>query len=113
MNTVQKRNLQNMMRIDTNIFKDISTAKHTVPSQDSLNTDPTLSSLHVLRLKSSASFLDYVCVQPRIPASLQKQAAYLSTNNPVDSLLKSAMNFLDVNDLATVNRILEETARLH
>ena len=26
---------------------------------------------------------------------------------------RSAMNFLDVNDLATVNKILEETARLH
>jgi hypothetical protein len=42
-----------------------------------------------------------------------RQAAILATDNPIDSLLKSAMNFLDVNDLATVNKILEETARLH
>lgn len=64
-------------------------------------------------MKSSAYWLDYVCVYPKIPAHIQKQAAFLSINNPIDTLLKSALNFLDVNDLATVNRILEETARLH
>jgi hypothetical protein len=113
MNTVQKRNLINMVKIDTNIFKDISTTPHNVPSQEFLNTDPSFQNLKVTRLKSSTYWIDYVCVYPKVPAHIQKQAAYLSTDNPIDSLLRSALNFLDVNDLATVNKILEETARLH
>ena len=52
-------------------------------------------------------------MHPNVPVHSEKQAAFLATNNPIDALLKSAINFLDVNDLATVNRILEETARLH
>jgi len=31
----------------------------------------------------------------------------------MDELLKAGMNFLDVNDLATVNRVNEESAILH
>ncbi|CDW83349.1 UNKNOWN [Stylonychia lemnae] len=113
-NSIQKRNLQNMVKIDTNIFKDISTTKNNIPSQDSLNIDEGFRSIKVLRLKSCAYWIDYCGVmQPQIPAHIQKQAAFLSINNPIDSLLRSALNFLDVNDLATVNRILEETARLH
>jgi hypothetical protein len=37
----------------------------------------------------------------------------LSTDNPIDNLLRSAINFLDVQDIATVNRIIEETTRTH
>ena len=33
------------------------------------------------------------------------------TNNPIDSLLKFSMEFLDVQDLPSVNKILEETSR--
>jgi len=113
MNTVQKRNLINMVKIDTNIFKDISTTPHSVPSQEFLNTDSSFEKLKVTRLKSSSYWIDYVCVYPKVPSHIQKQAAYLSTDNPIDSLLRSTLNFLDVNDLATVNKILEETARLH
>jgi hypothetical protein len=78
-----------------------------------LNTDPSFQDVKVIRLKSSAYWIDYVCVFPKISTISQRQAALLSTDNPIDSLLRSAMNFLDVNDLATVNKILEETARLH
>ncbi len=102
-----------MVKIDTNIFKDISTTKNNVPSQDYLNTDPSFQDIKVTRLKTCSYWIDYVCVFPQIPNHALKQAAYLATNNPVDSLLRSAINFLDVNDLATVNKILEETARLH
>ena len=31
----------------------------------------------------------------------------------MDTLLQQALNFLDVNDLATVNRINEDNAHLH
>lgn len=102
-----------MVKIDTNIFKDISTTKNNVPSQDYLNTDLSFQDIKVTRLKTCSYWIDYVCVFPKIPTHSMKQAALLATDNPVDSLLTSAMNFLDVNDLATVNKILEETARLH
>ena len=39
--------------------------------------------------------------------------AILHNNNPVDTLVKAGMNFLDVNDLASVNRINEDNAILH
>ena len=112
-NAVQKRNLTQMAKIDTNIFRDISTTKGNIPSQESLDHDKSFLTIKVIRLKQASSWLDYVCVYPTIPDYIQKQAAILSTSNPIDSLLRSAMNFLDVNDLATVNRILEESARLH
>ena len=102
-----------MVKIDTNIFKDISTTPHNVPSQEFLNTDPSFSDIKVIRLKTCSYWIDYVCVFPKVSTILQKQAAFLATDNPIDSLLRSAMNFLDVNDLATVNKILEETSRLH
>ena len=102
-----------MVKIDTNIFKDISTTKNNVPSQEYLNTDPSFQDIKVTRMKTCAYWIDYVCIFPKVPAYSLKQAAMLSTNNFVDSLLRSAINFLDVNDLATVNKILEETARLH
>lgn len=102
-----------MVKIDTNIFKDISTTKFNVPSQDFLDTDVSFGDIKVSRLKTCAYWIDYVCVFPKVPNHIMKQAALLTSNNPIDSLLRSAMNFLDVNDLATVNKILEETARLH
>lgn len=103
-----------MVKIDTNIFKDISTTKNNIPSQESLNIDEGFRSIKVIRMKTCAFWIDYCSVmQPKISTHTQKQAAFLSINNPVDSLLRSALNFLDVNDLATVNKILEETARLH
>lgn len=37
----------------------------------------------------------------------------LNANNPIDSLLKQAMEFLDVNDLSSISRIVEETSRTH
>ena len=37
----------------------------------------------------------------------------MNHNNPIDSLTASGMNFLDVNDLASVNRINEDNALLH
>ena len=37
----------------------------------------------------------------------------LNHNNPIDSLLVSAINFLDVNDLASVNRVNEDNAIMH
>ena len=37
----------------------------------------------------------------------------LNCDNPVDTLLKNVFDFLDVNDLATINRISEDSAHQH
>ena len=62
-----------MVKIDTNIFKDISTTKNNIPSQESLNADEGFRSIKVLRLKSCAYWIDYCGVmQAKIPAHTQK-----------------------------------------
>ena len=61
-----------MLKIDTNIFKDISTTKNNVPSQEYLNTDPSFADVKVVRLKSCAYWIDYVCVFPKISTVSQK-----------------------------------------
>lgn len=72
------------------------------------NTD-----IKILRLKSSAFWIDYVAMTPNEPDWHQKQQALLNADNPIDTLLKSGFNFLDVNDLASVNRINEDNATMH
>lgn len=37
----------------------------------------------------------------------------MSAESPIDTLLQSGMNFLDVNDIATVCKIIEDNASLH
>ena len=37
----------------------------------------------------------------------------MSADSPIDTLLQSGMNFLDVNDIASVCRIIEDNASLH
>jgi len=48
-----------MVKIDTNIFKDISTTTNNIPNQESLNSDEGFRSIKVLRLKASAYWIDY------------------------------------------------------
>jgi hypothetical protein len=103
----------NMAKIDTNIFRDISTEPDTCPSNDSILEDLKDSDIRILRLKSAYSWICYVALSPNKPDWLKKQMAILGNVVKNDSLLVSAMNFLDVNDLATVNSINEDTANEH
>jgi hypothetical protein len=65
-----------------------------------------------MRLKSAAHWIDYVALTPTQPEwQLKQQASY--ADQTVDSLLKTSMAFLDINDLATINHIIESTANLH
>lgn len=48
-----------MSKIDTNIFRDISTSSKNIPTQESLNLDFG-SKIKVIRLKSCLSWIDYV-----------------------------------------------------
>ena len=66
-----------------------------------------------MRLKSASYWIDYICMTPTEPEWHKKQQALLNNNNPIDNLVKSAMNFLDVHDLASINRINEDNAILH
>ena len=112
-NQVQKLTLHNMTRIDTNIFRDISTTRSTVPSDENLLYELRNDDIKVIRLKSANYWIDYICMLPTEPEWHKKQQAILNNNNPIDHLVKSGMNFLDVNDLASVNRINEDNAILH
>ena len=102
-----------MTRVDTNIFRDNSTTPNMVPDDESLAYEMRNDNIKVIRLKSSAYWIDYVCMMPNEPDWHRKQQALLNNNNPVDSLTRAGMNFLDVNDLASVNRINEDNALLH
>ena len=61
---MQKLTLHNMTRIDTNIFRDISTTRNQVPSDESLVYELRNEDLKVIRLKSANYWIDYVCMLP-------------------------------------------------
>ena len=69
--------------------------------------------IKVIRLKSSAYWIDYACLVPTQSDWDKKQEAILNNNNPVDSLLANAFNLLDINDLSSINKINEDNALLH
>ena len=112
-NKVQKHTLTNMTRIDTNIFRDISTTPNIVPDDESIGHELRNENIKVIRLKPAAYWIDYICMLPTEPDWYKKQCAILYNNNPDDTLTRSSMNFLDVSDLASVNRINEDNALLH
>lgn len=102
-----------MTRVDTNIIRDVSTTPNMVPDDESIAYELRKDDLKVMRLKSCAYWIDYVCLVATEADWHRKQQAILNNNNPIDSLTASGMNFLDVNDLASVNRINEDNALLH
>ena len=64
-NEVQKHTLVNMTRVDTNIFRDVSTTPNMVPDDDSIAFELRRDEdLKVIRLKSCAYWIDYVCLVP-------------------------------------------------
>ena len=60
-----------------------------------------------------ADWLDLVSFEGQAPECLKRQSNFLSQAKDYDNLLESAFNFLDVNDSAAVNRILEEASQIH
>lgn len=64
------------------------------------------------RLKE-ADWLPHVCFEGNVSEAVKRQSHYFNSVDQYDSLLESAFNFLDVNDLGSVNRILEESANTH
>jgi hypothetical protein len=62
-----------------------------------------------------ADWLQYICWFPMISEFLVRQNNILSnqTENPIDSLLVSAFEFVDVNEAGAANKILEDSATSH
>ena len=61
-----------MARIDTNIFKDMSTSHQNLPNEQSFRHDSAFSNLKVIRLKSAASWMDYVVMESHVSDTLKK-----------------------------------------
>jgi hypothetical protein len=66
------------------------------------------------RLKT-ADWLQYVCWMPVVNEDVKKQNAVLSNHkqNPIDSLLLSAFEFVDVNEAGATNKILDDASTAH
>jgi hypothetical protein len=56
-----------MGRIDTNIFRDVSTTKHTVPSDEAIYSELRGDDIKIVRLKSAAFWINYVALTPNEP----------------------------------------------
>lgn len=63
-------------------------------------------------MKSSEYWLCYCVLEPSEPEWHLKQQAILNQTS-IDSLVLNGFNFIDVNDLATINRINEDNIQLH
>jgi len=62
-----------MTRIDTNIFRDITSTKGNIPTDEALGQELRNSDIKVMRLKSAAYWIDYVILTPTEPDWHKKQ----------------------------------------
>ena len=91
----------------------MATNSNLIPNEETLSQEITDKRIKIIRLKASP-WIEYVNVLPRIPDWQRRQDALLSSEeNPVDYMLQGAMDFLDVNDLASVNLVLAESSAIH
>lgn len=112
-NRVQKRNLVSSIRVDPNAFRDVSTTSALLPSEDSLAEEVVKQKIKVIRLKAS-SWVESVISRAKEEPWYKAQCALLySEDNIIDTLLQGSMDFLDVNDLASVNMVISESSQLH
>lgn len=50
-----------------NVFLDFSTTKKGLPSEDAIQSEFRSTSLKIMRLKSAASWIDYISLSPSEP----------------------------------------------
>jgi hypothetical protein len=105
--------LSNLTKVDTNIFRDISTEPSKIPSDESLTNELRNEDIRIIRIKSSAYWIDYVVMTPSTPDWVRKQNAIINNIESQDTLIRKAFDYLDVNDLSTVNQINEDSASEH
>lgn len=53
-----------MAYIDSNIFRDVSTAKNSVPSDEAMQIEFRQADIKIIRLKSASYWIDYVALTP-------------------------------------------------
>ena len=70
-----------MARVDTNIFRDMSTTKSSVPSDEALQAELRNMDLKIMRLKTAAFWISYITLTPSDPEWHQKQQAILNSEN--------------------------------
>ena len=59
-------------------------------------------------------WVEHVVLVPKIPDWQRRQDALInSEDNPIDTMLRGALDFLDVNDLASVNLVIAEASGIH
>jgi hypothetical protein len=92
-----------LTKVDTNIFRDISTEPEKIPSDDALTNELRNENIKIIRMKSSAYWIGYVIMVATVPDWLRKQSAIINNIEVTDTLIKKAFDYLDVNDLSTVN----------
>lgn len=74
-----------------------------MPTDEAINVEIRSMDIKVMRIKTVANWIDYISLTPNEPDWHVKQQALLSFDNPVDTLLKSGFNFIDINDLASIS----------
>jgi hypothetical protein len=56
-----------MARVNTNIFRDLSTTKSNVPTDEAITSELKNVDIKILRLRSAAYWVDYVILTPSEP----------------------------------------------
>ena len=112
-NQLKKRNFSSMLRVDPSIFRDIATNSNLIPGEDSIADEVARLNIKIIRLKASP-WIEHVICLPKVPDWQRRQDARLgSEDNPIDTLLRGALDFLDVNDPASVNLVIAEASQIH
>jgi len=62
-----------MTHIDTNIFRDVSTTKNAVPSDEAIQAELKDVDIKIMRLKTAAGWIEYVAMTPNQPEWHVKQ----------------------------------------
>lgn len=56
-----------MCRVDTNIFRDLSFTKGSVPTDEAINVEIRSMDIKVMRIKSASHWIDYISLTPSEP----------------------------------------------
>ena len=62
-----------MTKVDTSIFRDVSTTPNMVPDDESFAHEMRDEDIKVIRMKSSSYWIDYICLTPNEPDWYKKQ----------------------------------------
>ena len=87
-----------MLRVDPSIFRDVATNSASCPSEESLGDEVARLRLKVIRLKASPWVESVICLPKSQDWHRLQNSLLYSGDNPIDTLLEGALDFLDIND---------------